>query len=249
MLTCPLSRLLQKPRSHKTRTAMTEPPMPAQITWRISRCQMSRASASTSSSCAGSASRRATPSTQSSLSAPSSLPNVAMRPSPRRNWPTASSWINCWRADRLALSFVIGEISFLQSLAGFPLYATSAVQHLTCVWYEENTFLFASHPFFGVNLSIIGIAQVDTPTAFLWNAGGQCDRDARRFDAASGIVGTRSLNVRAVCQNASRHVFKAIPLLDEIVPDMVANLVNQFTVRVGGLGDMRGVDNDFASIG
>src|SRR5436305_15204091 len=99
----------------------------------------------------------------------------------------------------------------------------SSVQHLTSVWYEENTFLFASHPFFEVNLSIIGIAQVDAPAAFLWNASGQCDRDAWRFDAACGVVGTRSLDVRAVCQNASRHVFKAIPLLDEIIPDMVAN--------------------------
>src|SRR5256885_10814467 len=31
MVTCPLSRPLQKPRSVKTRTAMIEPPMPAQI--------------------------------------------------------------------------------------------------------------------------------------------------------------------------------------------------------------------------
>ena len=30
---------------------------------------------------------------------------------------------------------------------------------------------------------------------------------------------------------------------------MVANLVNQLTVRVGDLGDMRGVDNDFTSVG
>ena len=106
----------------------------------------------------------------------------------------------------------------------------------------EYALLFAAHPCFGVNLSIIGIAQVDAPTAFLWNAGRQCDRDARRFDAECLVVGPRSLDMRAMRQNASRYMFEAIPLLDEIIPDMVADLVNQFTVRVGDLGDMRGVD-------
>src|SRR5579859_7634165 len=102
----------------------------------------------------------------------------------------------------------------------------SAIQHLTCVWYVEYTLLFASLPCFRVNLPIIGIAQVDAPTAFLWNAGGQCDRDARRFDAACGVVDTCSLDVCTVCQNASRHVLKAVPLLEEILLDVVADLVN-----------------------
>jgi len=117
------------------------------------------------------------------------------------------------------------------------------------VWHVEDALLLASHPCFGVNLSIIGIAEVDAPTAFLGNAGGQCDRDTRRFDTGCGIVGTRSLDVRAMGQNAARHVFKTIPLLDEIIPDMVADLVNQFAVRVGDLGDMRRIDDDLAAIG
>src|SRR5579863_801765 len=125
----------------------------------------------------------------------------------------------------------------------------STVEHLSGVWYKEYPLLFASPPCCGVNLSIIGIAQVDAPTAFLWNAGGQCHRDARRFDAACGVVGPRSLDVRAMCQNAPRHVLKAIPLLEEILLDMVTDFVNQLTVCVGDLGDMRSVDNDFAPIG
>src|SRR5437763_1767715 len=128
-LSCPL----QKPRSHKTRTVRTEPPMPAQIMWRLPRCQMSFASTSISSIFTGSAS--------------------------------------------------------------------------------------------------------------------QGNRDTRRLDAECLVVRPRSLDMRAMRQNASRYMFEAIPLLDEIIPDMVAALVNQFTVRVGDLGDMRGVDNDFASTG
>src|SRR6266566_4901639 len=129
------------------------------------------------------------------------------------------------------------------------LYTSSAVEHFTGVWYVKNALLFASFPCFGIDLPIIGIAQVDAPTAFLWNSGSQSNRDARRFDAECLVVGSRSLDMRAMRQDASRYMFKAIPLLDEIILDMVADLVNQFTVRVGDLGDMRGVDNDFASVG
>src|SRR5579872_4001073 len=131
----------------------------------------------------------------------------------------------------------------------FPLYPMSAEQHLPGVWDVEYTFLLASLPCCGVNLSIIGIAQVDATTAFLWNTCCQRDRDAWRFDASGSIVGPRSLDVRAMCQNAARHMFKTLPLLDEIIPDMVANLVNQFAMRVGYLADMRSVDNDFPAIG
>src|SRR5690349_6995568 len=82
---------------------------------------------------------------------------------------------------------------------GYPLYPTSAVQHLTRMWHEENTLLFAPLPCLGVNRPIIGIAQVDEPTALFCNAGRQRDRDTRCFDVVCGIVGTRSLDVRAMC--------------------------------------------------
>src|SRR6266566_4031457 len=129
------------------------------------------------------------------------------------------------------------------------LYTSSAVEHFTGVWYVKNALLFASFPCFGIDLPIIGIAQVDAPTAFLWNSGSQSNRDARRLDAECLVVGSRSLDVRAMRQYASRYMFEAIPLLDEIILDMVADLVNQFTVCVGDLSDIRGVDNHFASIG
>src|SRR5207237_8686427 len=58
----------------------------------------SRSSVSPCSSIALSASSRCNPSTQSSLSTPSSLPNVAMSPFCWRNWLTASSLINCCSA-------------------------------------------------------------------------------------------------------------------------------------------------------
>src|SRR6266568_3031168 len=87
-----------------------------------------------------------------------------------------------------------------------PLYTVSAAQHLTRVRHVEHALLFPSRPCFGVNLPVIGIAQVDAPAAFLWNTRSQRHRDARRFDTAFCVVGTRSLNVRAMCQNAPRHV-------------------------------------------
>ena len=50
---------------------------------------------------------------------------------------------------------------------------------------EEDALLFVSYPCFRVNFSIIGISQIEAQTAFLWNAGGQRDLDARRFDAGN----------------------------------------------------------------
>src|SRR6266487_2901053 len=124
----------------------------------------------------------------------------------------------------------------------------STVQHLSGVGDVEDALLFASLPGFGVDVPIIGIAQVDAPAAFLGNAGGQCDRDARRLDTGYGIVGPCPLDVRAVGQNAARHMLIAIPLLDQIIPDVIAHLVNQIAVCIGDLGDMGGVDDDFASV-
>src|SRR5207253_8666451 len=117
------------------------------------------------------------------------------------------------------------------------------------MWHVEDALLFASLPCCGVNLPIIGIAQVDEPTAFLWNARSQRHRDARRFNATCGVVGTRSLDVCAMGQNAARDILKAVPLLEEIIPYMVTDFVDKFAVRVGALGAMRGVDDDFASVG
>src|SRR5579883_1427714 len=135
------------------------------------------------------------------------------------------------------------------SLAWKPSPTTDTVEYLTSMWDVENALLFAAHPCLRVDLSIIGIAQVDASAAFLWDACGQRNRDARRFDAGCGVVGSRSLDMRAVRQNTARHVLKTLPLLDEIIPDVVADFVNQFAVSVGDLGDMRCVDNDFAAIG
>src|SRR5713101_1425627 len=91
------------------------------------------------------------------------------------------------------------------------LYTSSTVEHFTGVWYVKNALLLASFPCFGIDLPMIGITQVDAPTAFFGNSGSQRDRDARRFDAECLVVGPRSLDVRAMRQNASRYMFKAIP--------------------------------------
>src|SRR5713226_9224352 len=117
----------QKPRLVNTLTVSTEPPIPAQIMWRMPRCQMSRASASTSSSITGSASSRATPSTQSSFNSPFSLPSVAISPSRRRSCPTASSaMIRCNAADTLELLAILC-LSFQGDREGAPVqYANKA---------------------------------------------------------------------------------------------------------------------------
>ena len=50
-------------------------------------------------------------------------------------------------------------------------------------------------------------------------------------------------------QHPSGNVLVAIPLLEEVIPAVVADLIQQVAMRVGNLGDVRGVDDDLASVG
>src|SRR5207248_9022215 len=86
------------------------------------------------------------------------------------------------------------------------LYTSSSVEHFTGVWYVKNALLFASFPCFRIDLPVISIAQIDAPAAFLWNSGSQSNRDAGCFDAEYLVVGSRSLDVCAMRQNAPRYM-------------------------------------------
>src|SRR5712691_6427117 len=193
----------QKPRLVNTLTVSTEPPIPAQMMWRMPRCQMSRASASTSSNIAASASSRATPSTQSSFNSPFSLPSVAISPSRRRSCPTASSAImRCNAGDILEL-LVILCLSFQGDHKGAPVqYANKAtgyirvlygrtlavalvslcsVQHLPRVRHQQNALFFSVCPILRVDLAIIIIAEIDAQAAFFRDACCQRNANTRRF--------------------------------------------------------------------
>src|SRR5260370_34060186 len=254
MVTCPLSRLLQKPRSIRTRTAMVEESMQGQMICRMPRSQISRASASTCSSMGLSASRRCIPSTQSSLSTPSSLPNVVISPSGFRNCLNASSLINCCSAGDnpsvvIRNSFLSSWELSLYLIGSRENQVRSAIEYLACMGDKQYTLLFAAFPFPGINVPVVCIAQVHEPAAFFGYASCQRDLDARSFNAAGFLVGSRPFDMRAVRENTARNIFPAFPLFEKIIPHMITDLVAQLPMRVGYLREMRRVDNDLTAIG
>src|SRR5205085_1945689 len=112
------------------------------------------------------------------------------------------------------------------------------IEHLPRMWHEQDSLLFSPFPHFGVDLPIVNIAQVHPMAAFFGDAGCQRDLDARRLGATGAVVGACPFDVRAVCQDGAWHIFETLPLLEEIVPHVVAHLVDQLAVRVGYLADM-----------
>src|SRR5579884_3982887 len=99
-----------------------------------------------------------------------------------------------------------------------------------------------------VDLAIIAVTQVDAAAALLWNARCQRDRNARRLYPACRVIASCSFHVRAVREDTARHVFEALPLLEKIVFDVIAYLVDQPAMRIGDLANMWRVDNHLAAI-
>src|SRR6266852_3777125 len=124
----------------------------------------------------------------------------------------------------------------------------SAVEHLTRVGHEQNALLFAPFPRLWVNLLVVCITKVNKPAAFFRDTGCQGHLDARRFNTCGRVIFACSLNVCAMGKNAARNIFETFPLLQKIIPHMVAYLVNELSMRIGYLGEMRCIDNDLAPV-
>jgi alpha-glucuronidase len=86
--------------------------------------------------------------------------------------------------------------------------------------------VFASFPFLGVDLFVVGVAQVDSMAAFFRDGGCKCYLDAGFFNLACGIVCACSLDVRAMGENAARDIFEAIPLFKKIISYVITDLVD-----------------------
>src|SRR5712692_344862 len=118
----------------------------------------------------------------------------------------------------------------------------SAVEHLTRVLHEQNALLFPPFPRLWVNLLIVCISRVNTSAEFFRTAGCQGHLAARRFNTCGRVIFACSLNVCAMGKNAARNIFEAFPLLQKIIPHMVTYLVNELSMRIGYLGEMRCID-------
>ena len=80
-----------------------------------------------------------------------------------------------------------------------------------------------------VDLRRVEVVEVDRPGDVLGDAGGQRDGDPVAL-AVDLVVGARAAQVRGVGEVAPVEVLEAVPLLDEVVAAVVADLVDR---RVG----------------
>ncbi len=76
-------------------------------------------------------------------------------------------------------------------------------------------------------------AEAEVLALFPGDTGGERDLDARRLDVTSRIVGARTLHVGRVRKNPQRESAEAVPLRQEIVPAVIADLVDHAPVHAG----------------
>ena len=88
----------------------------------------------------------------------------------------------------------------------------------------------------------VAIAQVDLPAVRLRNPGGQGHPSPRGLDAI--LIGAAAKHVRAVCKGSPGQVLEPIPLLQEVVPTVVADLTDKLTVHHANLVEVGCVDDE-----
>src|SRR5439155_10439632 len=115
--------------------------------------------------------------------------------------------------------------------------------------YDQNAFALASHPFFWLNRAGIAITKVDPRAAIGRNPRRERYLNARLFDSSGRIVFAQAAQMRTVRQNTPRAISELVPLLHEIIAHVIANLLDEGTMRVGKFRNMRRVNNDLAAIG
>lgn len=107
--------------------------------------------------------------------------------------------------------------------------------------------MFAVGEIFGVDGSRVAVGEVDAGANFGGNSGGESHLDAGVFDAV--FKSASSADMGGVSEDTAGDVGKAVPLLEEVVSDMVADFLDQFSVSDGDLVHVGGVDDEFATIG
>ena len=107
--------------------------------------------------------------------------------------------------------------------------------------------MLASLPGFDVDRGRIEVAEVDAVAALLRDPRGEDDVDARLLDAVAERAD--ALHVRRMRQHAARILLELVHPRPEIVAHVIADLVEHLAVRVGDLGDVRRVDDQFRAVG
>src|SRR6266550_2197358 len=109
-------------------------------------------------------------------------------------------------------------------------------EHLTGFRHQQHPFIFAIRVVLDANALRVTVAEVNLLADFGRNGGRQSDLGATFLDAV--LVSSDAANVSGMRQHTPWIMLKLIPLLQEIVPAMVANFLNHTPVSHANLPDM-----------
>ena len=121
------------------------------------------------------------------------------------------------------------------------------IQLLSRLPYEQDPFVFSSGVVVEVDGGGVAVAEVDGVADRLGDFGGEGHLHAAFLDAV--LVGAAAAHVGRVGEDAPGVVLELVPLLDEIVAAVVADLHDMFTMRQRNLVEVRGIDNQLPPIG
>ena len=114
-------------------------------------------------------------------------------------------------------------------------------KHLAGFGHEQNAFVLTIREIFGADGVRIAVAEIDLPASLLGDLRGERDLDAAFFDAVFKCAD--AAHVRRMREHAPRNIFELVPLLQKIIPAMVADLVDVVAVADTHLLQVRRVND------
>src|SRR4051794_34141336 len=124
-----------------------------------------------------------------------------------------------------------------------------AIEHLARVRHHHRAAPALARPGLRLEAGGIAVAEGDARAALAGDAGGESDADARGLHLADGIVRAEALHVGGMGEDPSRIAAETVPLAEEVVAAVIADLVDEPPVHVAHLRHVGGEDHDLAPVG
>jgi len=110
----------------------------------------------------------------------------------------------------------------------------------------EDALVFTVCKIVGVDRGGVAVAEVD-PAAFLLRYP-RGERHAHARDLSPVLVGPDAVDVRRMGEDAPGVILEALPLFQEVVAAVVADLPDQPPVHLGNLAEVRRIDDELAAV-
>src|SRR6185295_3619384 len=114
--------------------------------------------------------------------------------------------------------------------------------------YQFDTLIFASLPIFKPDTLRVYVVQIQASATFFGDAGRERNFYPQSLDARRRVVCALPYQVRGMRNYATRHIGKSVPLLEKVIPAVIANAVEESSVGITEFRNVRSIENDLAAI-